>query len=106
MKWGTTEGEIGDTGIAFVVGFGGGEEEGEEPGGIRVEFLEREEIVEVRVRVRVWVQGVGIGVGAGEDGVIRGGGGGGVKEEGFAGSSGGPEDDEKEGEEEEGERKR
>lgn len=106
MKWGTTEGEIGHTGIAFVVGFGSGEEEGEEPGGIRVEFFEREEIVEVRVRVRV--QGVGIGVGAGEDGVIRGGGGGGgVKEEGFAGSSGGREDDEKEGqEEEEGERKR
>lgn len=100
MKWGTTEGEIGDTGIAFVVGFGGGEEEGEEPGGRRVEFLEREEIVEVRVRV----QRVGIGVGAGEDGVIRGGGG--VKEEGFAGSSGGREDDEKEGQEDEEERKR
>lgn len=104
MKWGTTEGEIGDTGIAFVVGFGGGEEECEEPGGIRVEFLEREEIVEVRVRVRVRVQGVGIGVGACEDGVIRGGGG--VKEEGFAGSSGGREDDEKEGQEDEEERKR
>lgn len=102
MKWGTTEGEIGDTGIAFVMGFGGGEEESEEPGGIRVEFLEREEIVEVRVRVRV--QGVGIGVGAGEGGVIRGGGG--VKEECFAGSSGGREGDEKEGQEKEEERKR